>query len=88
MMANINDMGLPQGLPEMLGNNAVNPYAAQHYANALPGQLSNYYVRPREMTAADLGLSLLQGWMLIGVSGFRWDVQSNAPYAFWLGADA
>lgn len=45
------------------------------------------YTRPREMTAADLGLRLLQGWMLMGVSGWKWDVDSDAPYSFWLGAD-
>lgn len=57
----------------------------QHYAMTSACTLSKSCAR--EMTAADLGLSLLQSWMLIGINGFRWEVQSDAPYSFWLGAD-
>jgi hypothetical protein len=63
-MSNIVDMGLPHGLPEMLNGtqkldawyDARNTYA-QDYANRLPTHLSGYYQPPREMTAADLGMS-------------------------------
>jgi hypothetical protein len=82
-MAGINDFGLPQGLPEMLGGTSQklsdwydtrNAYT-QDYANRLQAHLSNSCARPREMTAADLGLFWTK-WV------------SDAPYSFWLGAQA
>jgi hypothetical protein len=58
------------------GQNAWN-----NYANAL----YQPKVRPREMTAADLGLQEI--WIgpkrVIG----KWLSAGDAPYCFWLGAD-
>jgi hypothetical protein len=66
------------------------PYAAQDYANRLSAHLSRYYQPPREMTAADLGLSLLQSYRLAGYQGWGWweIPSSDSPYSFWLGREA
>jgi hypothetical protein len=79
-MSNINDMGLPQGLPEMLWRHGYwggfsETAAAQDYADHFepgnnnlsremcaadiyePGGHMYEHMRPREMTAADLGLT-------------------------------
>jgi hypothetical protein len=100
-MANINDMGLPQGLPElpggvMSGLNRFNQYnpspaLAQDYANRFASQNNN---RSREMTAADLGLPDFAGDVNAAARRLMAKIQehifgrSDAPYSFWLGAAA
>jgi hypothetical protein len=91
-VTNINDMGLPQGLPELAGSYGIIRWP-QDYDNAPPGENNN---RAREMTAADLGLSLQQWdpeWLtdMYGLCPWRiWKslLDTDAPYSFWLGADA
>jgi hypothetical protein len=90
-MSNINDMGLPQGLPWVSDwYDARNTYT-HDYVWPSRAQVSESCAR--EMTAADLGLS---GWWVLQ----EWTHRANrlsaalkrlqpseAPYAFWLGAD-
>ena len=101
-MSNINDLGLPQGLPEAWGRTNWPPssvdfaMAQQDYVHRSLGQISNYYLRPREMTAADLGLPLqydgkwtdfTMGQDLVWWAHTRSGSATDAPYSFWLGAD-
>jgi hypothetical protein len=56
-MSDITHMGLPQGLPEMLGNNVVNPGVNDWVIKFSEPAMWHF---PREMVAADLGLPLGQ----------------------------
>jgi hypothetical protein len=67
--------------------NASNLVFAQDYANASLARSSNYCARPREMCGKDLGLSLLQTYMLRGDKAWKIEVVPDTPY-FWLGAEA
>lgn len=88
-MTNINDLGLPQGLP------ATWPYDP---VNGLLVGSDDWLRNGREMTAADLGLPLPR-WtreFVCGLYGEEWFERTyaewlkpapEAPYAFWLGAE-
>jgi hypothetical protein len=93
-MSDITHMGLPQGLPEMTPTQ-VNDAARQMWTHGWNPPPKRTPPPAREMTAADLGLSLQQWdpeWLtdMYGVCPWRvWKplLDTNAPYSFWLGAD-
>jgi hypothetical protein len=106
-MSDITHMGLPQGLPEIPGG-VMSGQQRYSYDPALNSryQGDNQWAQSwnpppkrtpppaREMTAADLGLPLMQ-WSYTWLEqayGLDWRALSeaaapDAPYSFWLGAD-
>ncbi len=96
-MSNINDMGLPQGLPEMLKEWVPNQHTVpSRYWAAMGDNTQRAYAqdyadraesennnRSREMTAADLGFPLPQ-WTREFVCGLYGDDWFKRTYAEWL----
>lgn len=99
---NINDLGLPQGLPELVEawnrNSALNEYVlAQEPNGYMATALNRMYAPrplPREMTAEDLGLDDEDGYWFqhtfadhLRLREKQTQPWPDAPYSFWLGAD-
>ncbi|MCC2649894.1 MAG: hypothetical protein K0R61_6 [Microvirga sp.] len=95
-MSNINDMGLPQGLPEMLREVCPRWRSDDGKVYEYNPWFHSYREvdEHREMTAADLGLrDFASDWrelhreLLATNAVYRRLVMGDAPYAFWLGAE-